>query len=447
MGVPIPGSYEILGLAAPVLVRPVDDVNATIEDVVLEWEPVDGAKTYDLQISPDVNFSDDLHAVTRRHGNAVLTAERPRERPVLLAGTPERRPGNSLDWADVEVWTVQTALARPAQLEYPADNATVGDPFFFQWTGVEHASTYALADQRAQSSSLPRQRHRDVHHRAHDVRAGRWRRLLAGPLGTYYWRIIATDAPGRTVDGEPIVSDAISTPVRRFTYDPTRPEQLSPANGATVTVPTLTWSPVAGAGAYQRDSEFHERRQRRRHLQHARATTLHPARPADRGQDVPLDRSDSEPQPVGFTPDPRCPADLHRGDASAGDRVHPRTRRTCELVDVPLPDTDVDSGCRREQLPGPDSPRGCFLRMDHNGRHLRTTRPARTTPLAGSTRDTYQWMVDRRTTVRTSSARSLSTMTFTILGLTPVIRAAPRHHGNRTRRSRHVLQHRPPGAL
>ena len=48
--------YQIGGLAEPELVRPADGPFSNVEDVVLEWEPVDGARAYDLQISTDINF-------------------------------------------------------------------------------------------------------------------------------------------------------------------------------------------------------------------------------------------------------------------------------------------------------------------------------------------------------------------------------------------------------
>ena len=70
-------------------------------------------------------------------------------------------------------------------------------------------------------------------------------------LGTYYWRVIATDTPGQTRDRDDIVTDAINAEVHRFTYDPAVPTLLSPAPAATVEVPTLRWSPVTGADSYR----------------------------------------------------------------------------------------------------------------------------------------------------------------------------------------------------
>ena len=55
--------------------------------------------------------------------------------------------GNTLDWADVDVWEFRRHWPDQPSLQYPADNATVGNPFFFQWTPVRNASAYRLRDQ------------------------------------------------------------------------------------------------------------------------------------------------------------------------------------------------------------------------------------------------------------------------------------------------------------
>ena len=49
-------SFNILPLAKPTLVSPVDSVDTKVSDVVLDWEPVPGARTYDVQISDGPTF-------------------------------------------------------------------------------------------------------------------------------------------------------------------------------------------------------------------------------------------------------------------------------------------------------------------------------------------------------------------------------------------------------
>lgn len=49
-------SFNVLPLAQPVLSSPADSVDTKIGDVVVDWEPVPGARTYDVQISDGPTF-------------------------------------------------------------------------------------------------------------------------------------------------------------------------------------------------------------------------------------------------------------------------------------------------------------------------------------------------------------------------------------------------------
>ena len=158
--------------------------------------------------------------------------------------------GNKRDWDAVQTWTFRRHWPDQPVLEFPANNAVVGDPFHYQWTAVEHASNYVIELSRApdftpnsivatcttvHTTFVPR----------HEGEC--W----PGASGTYYWRVTGVDAPGRTVDGASIVTDAISAQIGRFTYDPTRPESLAPDDGATVEMPTMRWRAVPGAASYR----------------------------------------------------------------------------------------------------------------------------------------------------------------------------------------------------
>ena len=84
-------SYTIGGLAKPVLESPADSSATNVVDVVLDWEPVMGAKTYNLQISTDQNFNTIEHQRFCDHEHALLPAGHPEQRPVLLAGLTRRQ--------------------------------------------------------------------------------------------------------------------------------------------------------------------------------------------------------------------------------------------------------------------------------------------------------------------------------------------------------------------
>jgi hypothetical protein len=250
-----PASYTLQGLSAPDLVGPSPSSPTTnVQDVVLDWTAVPGAATYDVQVSTDANF---LTIADSRNG-VVGTAYSP---PITLNNDqyywrvrPVDAAGNNLDWSQVAVWQFRRNWPDQPSLQYPGNGAAVGDPFYYQWTPVHHASTYIvqvspLADfsdpsrieccETADTTLTPAQAY-----------AGHEPTLpcMPGALGTYYWRVQAVDGP-RTPDR--VVTDVISSQVRSFTYAPAMVTQTSPANGASVSVPTMRWNPVAGAAQYK----------------------------------------------------------------------------------------------------------------------------------------------------------------------------------------------------
>ena len=236
-------NYSMAGLAKPVLQSPVDSSSTNVVDVVLDWEPVMGARTYNLQISTDQNFNTIDHV---RHG-IISTRYSPAQTlnndQYYWRVTPVDGAGNTLDWSDVDVWQFRRHWPHQPVLEHPAENAMVGDPFFYQWTPVPHASSYKLEISTApdfQGASLAACT--TVHTTFTPQMSGN---CFPQSQGTYYWRVTAYDG---TVG---VVSDAISAQVRRFTYDPSVVALVSPSNGAPVEVPTLRWQATPGASEYQ----------------------------------------------------------------------------------------------------------------------------------------------------------------------------------------------------
>lgn len=237
-----PRAYRILGLAKPGLVGPVDDVEQNIQEVVLDWTPVPGAKSYDVQVSTDVNFQ----TITTSKAAALGTRWSP---PITLNNDqyywrvrPIDAAGNKLDWTAVSVWKFRRAWPDQPGLEYPADGATVGDPFYYQWTPVELASEYQV-----QVSTSPTFSGAPTYSCAttHTTFAPAGSQCMPGAAGTYYWRVKAVDSPAL------VVSDVIVAETRVFTYSPGLPTLTSPGAGATVQIPTMTWDPVPLAATYK----------------------------------------------------------------------------------------------------------------------------------------------------------------------------------------------------
>lgn len=238
--------YTVGGLEKPVLESPADSSATNVVDVVLDWEPVMGAKTYNLQISTDQNFNTVDHSRVGIMGTRYSPPVTLNNDQYYWRVSPVDSAGNTLDWQDVDVWQFRRHWPSQPALEWPQHNATVGDPFFYQWTPVRNASSYRLEVSTAADFSG-----NSMYDTCTTVNTVYTPRIggdcYPQALGTYYWRVIALDSPHSPL----VVSDAISADVRRFTYSPGVVDLTAPAPGASVEVPTLRWQPVPSASEYK----------------------------------------------------------------------------------------------------------------------------------------------------------------------------------------------------
>ena len=237
-------SYAMSGLDKPVLVSPPDSAQAEpVQDVVLDWAPVLGARTYNLQISTDQNFNTIEHS----RGGIVSTRYSPASTldndQYYWRVASVDSAGNTLDWGNVDVWELRRNWPMQPRPEYPAHNASVGDPFFYQWTPAEHASSYRLEVARASDFSANSMYDTCTTVNTTYAPTGA-SDCFPQAQGTYYWRVIALDGPTN------VFSESINADIFRFTYDPAFVSQTSPAPGATVEIPTLRWEPLPGANEY-----------------------------------------------------------------------------------------------------------------------------------------------------------------------------------------------------
>ncbi len=114
---------------------------------MLEWQPVQGAKSYELQVSTDAGFNNFNGGV----GPAEPVKGTRWSPPVTLNNDqfywrvrPVDAQGNRPDWTSMDTWLFRRHWPDQPDLQYPVGDAVVGDPFFYQWTGVEHASKYVI---------------------------------------------------------------------------------------------------------------------------------------------------------------------------------------------------------------------------------------------------------------------------------------------------------------
>ena len=239
--------FQISNLVKPTRVAPAN--GATIDDVVLDWAPVVGAGSYELQVGTDATLSSaltlDLKGIT---GTNYSPPSGLANRQYYWRVRPVDTLGNKLDWSAVDIWTFTRGWSLQPTLEYPANAATVGDPFFYQWTPVKLADRYLI--QLSTSSSFSTIE--DTCSTAHTtyVPAGLGD-CMPDADGVYYWRVAGQDGPGPLGGSGATSSNLGAAQVFSFTYVNARPAMTSPATGASVSVPTLKWSAVSGAAKYK----------------------------------------------------------------------------------------------------------------------------------------------------------------------------------------------------
>ncbi|ROR90441.1 Ig-like domain repeat protein [Nocardioides aurantiacus] len=253
-----PWSYRVLPLPAVSLASPPHDPGglSPITEVALDWDPVPGAATYDLQLSTDENFQNDTAAVTRTVTRITGTRYSPpstldndeyywRVRPVDLAG-------NAPSWgSDQAVWQFRRNWPDQPELVHPVDGSTLGDPLFLEWEPVELAGYYQvqISTQRSFPDDNKLTTRCTTTQTTFTPASARERACMPSAGGQFYWRVLAFD---RTPTGTPVpITQGINAEIGEFTYDPAAVTPTSPVGGAEVTVPTLRWSAARDAAGYR----------------------------------------------------------------------------------------------------------------------------------------------------------------------------------------------------
>lgn len=239
-------TFRPTGLLPAALQSPMDHPDTKVVDVVLDWAPVAGATKYDLQISTDENFLSGLIAAN----GLVGTRYSP---PTTLANDqywwrvrPYDAGGNFLDWSAVPIWTFQRHWPHQPALVHPVDDTVMTDPVYFEWKSVPHASSYTLqmhtsADFEPANQTISCTTVHTTFVPTHGSNC--W----PGAANSYYWRVVANDGPSG------VVTDRIVSQVAHFHYLPDMVDlsTATPADGATVAVPTLSWQPAKEAAQYR----------------------------------------------------------------------------------------------------------------------------------------------------------------------------------------------------
>ena len=263
-------TFTVLALPSPARVSPPDDADLELQDVVLDWAPVPGAKSYDIQVSTSEDFTQGGSLIETKNG-IVGTRYSPtttydnnqyfwRVRAVDLdnratAWSPARSSFNRT-WPDVPT------LVHPAT----PGNEVVGDPMYFEWESVRHASEYELqvgtqpnftvgtfeSCRVAGTTYVAGQFAINTTGQPSTNRANEDCEPKTGQLN--YWRVRALDGPFSKGGDIPGVQGIFSE-TQTFLYQPQNLTGMSPSGGQTVAVPTLSWAPVTGNELYEVEIE------------------------------------------------------------------------------------------------------------------------------------------------------------------------------------------------
>jgi len=294
----IAGPHEVSGLS----VAP--GPNDRVEDVVFDWDPVPGARDYDIRVSTDQNFSASstvyMQTVKSTRYSPPTTYDNDqyywqvRARDVF---------GNVSPWTDYGLiprrqfqryWPDRPQLLYPGGL-YPGNSTppVVSDPIFFQWQPIDHASHYEV--ELSTDPNFSPGRFETCVTRAATF-TPRWEVAPGLDVGcrptpgqTYYWKVRGLDGPfGENAEGGVLGQ---WSDIHTFTYEPSpinsAATALTPVQGQKVALsgldlsahacdnsldgthgpevctdlkqtPVLSWSPVPGA-AYYLLYMFHDR--------------------------------------------------------------------------------------------------------------------------------------------------------------------------------------------
>lgn len=261
-------SFTLGALAVPQVVSPDSSPSNDVTDVVLDWRPVAGARYYELQVSTDDDFADatiidSKTKITGTRYSPKVTYDNNqyywRVRAVSGANTTVKS-----DWSPSVNQFRRSWNTRPEAVYPLTTTEEVADPFFYQWTPVDHATQYELqvgddpnfspgsfeSCQTAATTYTPALFAYNL-----TTSSDRAELCYPNPGGLTYWRVRALDLPFRQPGASVPGVQGIYSETQSFVYDPAAfsptddGRRFTPAGGETVDVPTLRWQPTLGGQA------------------------------------------------------------------------------------------------------------------------------------------------------------------------------------------------------
>ncbi len=240
-------SFSTIGLANPTLRAPANNVSTPVTDAVLDWNPVVGAVSYELRVSPDDQFNTITDQVTVKSTRYARTTTYNNDQYWWQVRSIDIG-GNRSPWSEVPKWQFKRAWPDKPTLLYPANGATgVPNPFYYEWSPVHQASFYQL-DVGPDGNFSPGTYQTCTTRQTTYTARFQNDPCAPNPGSLTYWRVRAQDDPGNV--------NGIYSSISSFTFDDGLVTQVSPVNGPlgevqTVDVPTVTWEAAVDAVRYE----------------------------------------------------------------------------------------------------------------------------------------------------------------------------------------------------
>jgi hypothetical protein len=248
-------SYRVGPL--PVVTGTSPSNGSAVEEVVLEWDPVPGAVSYDIRVSTDSSFNTiiDSKIVKGTRYSPAKTYDvddywwQVRARNIF---------GKAMEWHEVQdkhqfrrTWEGDGAVPK---LLHPADTMSpvAGDDFYYQWTPSRLATRYRLdvgEDPNFSPGTFSSCFTTQTTYTPGKLRDA----CMPESMVPYYWRVKALDSWKGETNTE---IQGIYSSIHRFTYSPGLVTQIAPLTGAdgtpaVVDIPTLRWEPARDAVRYE----------------------------------------------------------------------------------------------------------------------------------------------------------------------------------------------------
>lgn len=260
---PSPASRFIIGaLPAPTITAPPSSPNFELQDVALDWDPVAGAKSYDVEVALNQDFTtivDSETGVTGTRYSPPVSYDNDQYYWRVRARDLDNQP---TPWT-ASLYDFNRTWPQTPQAVFPAEagTETVVNPIYFEWTSVPHASEYELqvsttpgfspgttnSCRTAGTTYTPGMFAINTNGIPSAFRVEEDCEPTPGTVN--YWKVRPLDRPF-TKQGDIPGIQGIFSETQAYLYNPIQISGMAPANGATVDVPTFSWDSAPGAESY-----------------------------------------------------------------------------------------------------------------------------------------------------------------------------------------------------